>query len=285
MKKLLLTIFITISISVLSQNQRFYYKYQFQTDSTDVETKREELMTLDILEKSSRYYSENVYLNDSVMNAEFKRRESTNDISAPINMSSKHRGVIRYKILKTYPDFSVTSLMNLNMQDYQVNDTRKLKWKILSEKEKIGEWNTQKATTEFAGRKWTAWFSEEIPIQDGPYKFHGLPGLIIKMEDASKTHVMQLEAVKKNVLLRDYNVGFVDQEVKIDDKKLKSVYKAYWKDPVSGMRKMYTEGEVMITDESGKKLDMNQQLKEMEKRARENLKKTNNLLELDLIPH
>ena len=84
---------------------------------------------------------------------------------------------------------------------------------------------------------------------------------------------------------RDYNVGFVDQEVKIDDKKLKSVYKAYWKDPVSGMRKMYTEGEVMITDESGKKLDMNQQLKEMEKRARENLKKTNNLLELDLIPH
>ena len=48
---------------------------------------------------------------------------------------------------------------------------------------------------------------------------------------------------------------------------------------------MYTEGEVMITDESGKKLDMNQQLKEMEKRARENLKKTNNLLELDLIPH
>ena len=200
-------------------------------------------------------------------------------------MSSKHRGVIRYKILKTYPDFSVTSLMNLNMQDYQVNDTRKMKWKILPEKEKIGAWNTQKATTEFAGRTWTAWFSEEIPIQDGPYKFHGLPGLIIKMEDASKTHVMQLEAVKKNVLLRDYNVGFVDQEVKIDDKKLKSVYKAYWKDPVSGMRKMYTEGEVMITDESGKKLDMNQQLKEMEKRARENLKKTNNLLELDLIPH
>ena len=47
-------------------------------------------------------------------------------------------------------------------------------------------------------------------------------------------------------------------EVKIDDKKLKSVYKAYWRDPVSGMRKMYTEGEVMITDESGKKLDMNQ---------------------------
>lgn len=285
MKKLLLTIFFSISISIFSQNQRFYYKYQFQTDSTDVDSKREELMTLDILEKGSRYYSENVFLNDSIMNAEFKKRAATNDFSSTVNMSDKHKGVIRYKVLKTYPDFSVTSLMNLNMQDYQVNDTRKLRWKILPDKEKIGEWNTQKATTEFAGRKWTAWFSTDIPIQDGPYKFYGLPGLIIKMEDASKTHVMQLEGVKKNVLPRDYSVGFIHQEVKIDDKKLKSVYKAYWKDPVAGMRKLYTEGNVMITDESGKKLDVNKQLQDMEKRTRENLKKTNNILELDLIPN
>lgn len=284
MKKLLLTIFFTISISILSQNQRFYYKYQFQTDSTDADSKREELMTLDIESKGSRYYSESVHLSDSVMTADFKRRQSNNELGGTVEMNDKYRGVIRYKVIKTYPDFSITSLMNVNMQDYQVSETRKLKWKILPEKEKIGEWNTQKATTEFAGRKWTAWFSEEIPIQDGPYKFHGLPGLIIKMEDASKTHVMQLEAVKKNVLPRDYKVGFTHQEVKIDDKKLKSVYKAYWKDPVSGWRKMYTEGDVVIMDESGKKLDMNQQLKDMEKKTRENLKKTNNLLELDMIP-
>lgn len=34
---------------------------------------------------------------------------------------------------------------------------------------------TQKATCDFAGRKWIAWFTTEIPIQDGPYKFYGLP--------------------------------------------------------------------------------------------------------------
>lgn len=285
MKKLLITIFLTLSVSIFSQNQRFYYKYQFQTDSTDADSKREELMSLDILDKGSRYYSESVYLNDSVMNAEFKKRVATNDLSAPINMSDEHRGVVRSKVIKSYPDFSITALVNVSMQDYQVSEMRKLKWKILPDKQKIGEWNTQKANTEFAGRQWTAWFAEEIPIQDGPYKFHGLPGLIIKMEDASKTHVIQLEAIKKNVLARDYNVGFMGQEVKIDDKKLKSVYKAYWKDPVAGMRKMYTEGTVLITDESGKKLDINQQLIDMEKRSKENLKKSNNLLELDLIPN
>lgn len=39
MKQLFLLSFFLISISVTSQSQRFYYDYQFQTDSADLETK------------------------------------------------------------------------------------------------------------------------------------------------------------------------------------------------------------------------------------------------------
>ncbi|RTZ46452.1 GLPGLI family protein [Chryseobacterium arthrosphaerae] len=42
-------------------------------------------------------------------------------------------------------------------------------------KKKNREFNTQKAVCDFAGRKWTAWFTADLPIQDGPYKFYGLP--------------------------------------------------------------------------------------------------------------
>ena len=35
----------------------------------------------------------------------------------------------------------------------------------------------------FGGRIWTAWFAPEIKTSDGPYKFLGLPGLILKLED------------------------------------------------------------------------------------------------------
>lgn len=38
------------------------------------------------------------------------------------------------------------------------------------------------ALTDYHGRTWKAWFAPDIPIQDGPWKLHGLPGVILKAE-------------------------------------------------------------------------------------------------------
>jgi GLPGLI family protein len=47
----------------------------------------------------------------------------------------------------------------------------------------------QKATN-FGGRLWIiAWFNLEIPINEGPYKFRGLSGLIFEIGD-SQTQFM-----------------------------------------------------------------------------------------------
>ncbi|HCR76824.1 MAG TPA: GLPGLI family protein, partial [Chryseobacterium sp.] len=61
-----------------------------------------------------------------------------------------------YKIVKTYPDMKVQYVDRISRNLFAYDDDVKLNWNILPEKQKIGEYNTQKATTEFGGRKWTA---------------------------------------------------------------------------------------------------------------------------------
>lgn len=52
------------------------------------------------------------------------------------------------------------------------------------------------AKTHFAGRDYVAWYTLDLPIPYGPYKFSGLPGLIMKVEDASRQFCWELVGVR-----------------------------------------------------------------------------------------
>ena len=62
----------------------------------------------------------------------------------------------------------------------------KFDWHIESNKKMIGGFECQKATVTHKGRKYDAWFTTEIPSTDGPWKFHGLPGLILEVRDSER---------------------------------------------------------------------------------------------------
>jgi GLPGLI family protein len=56
-------------------------------------------------------------------------------------------------------------------------------WKLHAETKKIGNFASQKATIKFRGRNYTAWFTNEIPVRYGPWKFQGLSGFILEVYD------------------------------------------------------------------------------------------------------
>lgn len=87
-----------------------------------------------------------------------------------------------------------------------------LPWKIEGGTEKVLDYTCQRATLTFRGRTYTAWFTPEIPVADGPWKFMGLPGLITKVEDSEKLFsfiLIGLEQLPSPVAINIENLKYI----------------------------------------------------------------------------
>lgn len=270
-----------------AQNQRFSYEYQFAKDTLNKEDITKELMNLDIGTEGSTFYSHDIHISDSTMNAYYENQiRNTGSMNVDTKMMSQRKGSLRYKIYKKYPDFKISSTSNIGMDSYKISDERKLLWNIAGEKQKIGTMNTQKATTEFAGRKWTAWFSKELPFQDGPYKFHGLPGLIVKLEDTSKTHRFELIGISKFATLVEKNSEFADKKapIEINQKQYEKLFLEERNDPAKGIKQALANGAILqAKDQNGKEISPAELIKMRTQRMKAKNEKDNNILEIDLL--
>jgi len=99
-------------------------------------------------------------------------------------------GDIRIKIYKNYPKKGeLTFTDKIFTTNYRYTESlEKPQWKIESETKEILGYKCQKATTSFRGRIWTAWYASDIPVQDGPWKLWGLPGLILEANDSDSLY-------------------------------------------------------------------------------------------------
>lgn len=102
-------------------------------------------------------------------------------------------------------------------------------WQIHEDTDTICGYLCQKATTCFRGRHWTAWFCN-LPIDDGPWKFHGLPGLILQIEDKSRHHVFKAISVRKGGnSITKYNDGY---PIKTNRKAFNKALSSYKENPL-----------------------------------------------------
>lgn len=124
-------------------------------------------------------------------------------------------------------------------------------WELVGEKKQIQGYSCSKAITKFRGRTWTVWYTNEIPIPEGPWKLCGLSGLI-------------LDAIDAESLYHFYCVGIKQLSTKIPIQIRKQMYrkclkadfyksgKECWGDPELFLNKIHGVTSIVVTNPDGK---------------------------------
>ncbi len=108
-----------------------------------------------------------------------------------------------------------------------IKDQYNIKWEVKDEYTSVLGFRCQKAVCEFRGRSLEAFFTSEIPYNDGPYKFDGLPGLILKvksLDGALEIKAKMITNVEEDVPNNPYDG--LEHTISFDD--YKKLYKKYF---------------------------------------------------------
>lgn len=189
MKSIFLILFLlTCTFGFASDSILLSCKYRFvkQKDSTNVNSKFDDIMILEIGKGKSKYYSYlkqygNKLLKDYINNLD--KNNTTLNING--DNANKFFPLNESEIIDlNFGKKSVYVSDNLASSYYAFNDTLIApNWKLGADTLTILNQKCQSATTTLKGRNYTAWFATSIPLNNGPWYFFGLPGLILKIED------------------------------------------------------------------------------------------------------
>lgn len=221
--KLLLSLFAVISsIAIFSQSYKIIYDFKWKTEEHSKDYNSE--LTV-LLKNEDKSYFESL--------AKFKYDSIKTNL---VNQGSRSfpSPKVQWKLQPLiFKDLkSQTTITEENFFDKVYLTTYKCKpiWKIQQEKSRLFNYNVQRAETDFGGRKWIAWFTNEIPISDGPYKFFGLPGLILKIADSEENFIFEIKGLTKeqnNIEGRNAYTA----KVNFTPKQWETFWSKYQKDP------------------------------------------------------
>lgn len=220
-----ITVFLLVFIipfNALGQNYLYEYEYSFLKDSLSENISKEKYF----LSKDNDNYifaGEYYYYLDSLENNDIFITSLSSKEIRQIRDNSSKIGKSTLKTVLQKPNNQLTFYKNFfNKIRIKYSEEMTLNWDISNDKFNYLGYSVQSAYTEYGGRKYTAWFTTDIPISSGPYVFNNLPGLILKIEDENKQHSFELVALhqgNKKMNLDIYqNVSkkeFIDTEDKV----------------------------------------------------------------------
>ena len=218
------------------------YQVRSIIDSLAPDRVTEDKMVLQIGKNRISKFFADTRVRDSIMQATIERARASGAESVTLRqqnmqmqggpMGSGDQSIV----FKNYPSGSVTVTDRVMMDIYSYSEsTNGIVWEILPDTDTIMYYTCQKAITTFRGRKYEAWFTPDIPVNDGPWKFCGLPGLILKVFDHRQHYLFECTSIEQITM----QIEFADFDyLKTNRRDLARIKRKFYEDPVAAMESM-----------------------------------------------
>lgn len=162
---------------------RLFYIETFKAYEENQELRTEE-MVLDIGKGSSCFYSRWFAARRHYVDSLLARGGDENTVlQAMGKFPSSNRS---YTVHKEYPRKGMLTCTDRVLKDFVYEEPEETpEWTLLAQDTVIMGYKCHAAACSFRGRTWRAFYAVDIPVNDGPWKLHGLPGVILWAKDGT----------------------------------------------------------------------------------------------------
>jgi GLPGLI family protein len=209
-------------------------------------------MLLDIGETGvSRFYSDYKRQSDSIMIELAKAKSNRIDIGQTMKNDDISSIGDPQEVFKNYPSGKITVIDFVVLTGYLYEENMdEIQWQIETDTATVLSYLCQKATTDYHGRHFEAWFAPDIPINDGPWKFRGLPGLILSIQDADRYYRFQAIGLENSTL----SINFPQNNyLKTSRKEVNIIHKRFAENPIEFITNSIPDANIKVRDEYGTK--------------------------------
>ncbi|MCL2510919.1 MAG: GLPGLI family protein [Bacteroidales bacterium] len=179
-----------------SAKLRIVYSLDYMPDSLNPKQILKDRKILLIGDETNHFYSHYTYLGDSALTADSDKGKYAVALNFPADVQGEGGQI--YTFHATKERTVIEPITGFSTYRYQ-EPIEKLQWQFSTDTCTILSYLCLKATTHFRGRDWEVWFTMEIPIDAGPWKLCGLPGLIMKASDSRGHYVYECIGIEKFV--------------------------------------------------------------------------------------
>ncbi len=244
----LFVLLISLGFKVCAQEKalaKIHYDFKHINDTTHKEFPKQDFV-VSYLGKHSYYYTS---YSDDIVKKQIEDQKALSSYAGQLTLKLTTTPILTHYLIysdqqKTVKLEGISSTFDIFTLDDSYESQN---WTLQDEQQEIGGYKCQKATTRFKGRNYVAWFTTELPFPFGPWKLHGLPGLILSAHDDKQEVIFNYAGFdKENV---DKLIHSPTYAISASTSELNKLKKAFKDNPNTYYNILQSSGRMALTND------------------------------------